>query len=96
MLPTYLPTYAPHNYVDKLNSIQVTKCGHKAGAQAKAKPGPAKAKGLGPACDFIKQKPLEAGPKPRLSGQAKAGTSLAAESWYEKLRMVHNFSGIPV
>ncbi|KAJ7687168.1 hypothetical protein B0H17DRAFT_1136485 [Mycena rosella] len=48
-----------------------------AGAQAKAKPGQAKAKCFGPAWDFTGPKPPQAGPKPWPSGQAKAKTSLS-------------------
>ncbi|KAJ7513183.1 hypothetical protein B0H11DRAFT_2182416 [Mycena galericulata] len=45
-------------------------------AQAKARPSQAKANYFGLAWDFSEPKPLQAGPKPWLSGQAKARTSL--------------------
>ncbi|KAJ7508066.1 hypothetical protein B0H11DRAFT_2185136 [Mycena galericulata] len=45
-------------------------------AQAKARPSQAKANYFGLAWNFGKPKPLQAGPKPWLSGQAKARTSL--------------------
>ena len=48
----------------------------KALAQAKARPGQARILALGPAHDFFKPKPPKARPKPGLSGQARAGTSL--------------------
>jgi hypothetical protein len=48
----------------------------KAGAQAKARPGQAKANLPGPACRFVKPEPPKARPKPGLPGQARAGTSL--------------------
>ena len=50
----------------------------KAGAQAKARPGQANVSAFGLACDFTKPKPPKARPKPGLSGQAGAGTSLGA------------------
>jgi hypothetical protein len=48
----------------------------KAGAQAKARPGQANFLAFGLACDFTKPEPPKARPKPGLSGQAGAGTSL--------------------
>ncbi|KAG6835207.1 hypothetical protein H0H93_003923 [Arthromyces matolae] len=49
-----------------------------AGAQAQAEPSQAQALTVGPAWDFFKPKPPQAEPKPRLSGQARARTSLSA------------------
>ncbi len=48
----------------------------KALAWAKARPSQARLLAFGPAHDFLKPKPPKARPKPGLSGQAGAGTSL--------------------
>ncbi|KAJ7227565.1 hypothetical protein C8J57DRAFT_1252475 [Mycena rebaudengoi] len=55
-----------------------------AGLQAKANAG----FGFGPgmACDFRRPKPIKAGPKPWLSGQAKAKPSLTANSYSDHRR----------
>ena len=44
--------------------------------QSQAKPSQANILAFGLACDFTKPEPPKARPKPRLSGQARAGTSL--------------------
>jgi len=48
----------------------------KAGAQAKARPSQVGLLAFGLAHDFVKPEPTKARPKPGLSGQARAGTSL--------------------
>ncbi|KDR83049.1 hypothetical protein GALMADRAFT_866563 [Galerina marginata CBS 339.88] len=52
----------------------------KAPAQAKARPGQARVLAFGPARTFVKPEPPQARPKPGLSGQARAGTSLVAKT----------------
>ena len=67
-------------------------------AQAKAKPSQAQANSPGLAWDFSRPEPPKARPKPWLSGQAKASTSLHAEwetSWVIRKCIIHSSRNDP-
>lgn len=68
--------------------------GQKAMAQAKASQSQARARYFGLALDFTRPKPHKSGPKPWLSGQAKARTSLVAEKVLIASELRRELSGL--